>query len=136
VPCRVPERFFHCQRSPHLGFLRVVPRRNFGPALSKNFHEARKKLAAMTNAPANWHVRFFFPVTFDPEFDSPRDGSKLLVTVTIRTRARELLTGRRMNPERARPSGRGDRAEDGTVTIMSSAPPTSIPPAICNELPN
>ena len=44
------------------------PLPEFCPRLSKNFQEASQKLAAMTNAPANWH---FLSVSFDPEFDSP-----------------------------------------------------------------
>ncbi len=44
------------------------PLPEYCPRLSKNFQAAAKKLAAMTNAPANWH---FLSITFDPEFDSP-----------------------------------------------------------------
>jgi len=44
------------------------PLPEYCPRLSKNFQEASQKLAAMTNAPANWH---FLSVSFDPEFDSP-----------------------------------------------------------------
>ncbi len=44
------------------------PLPEYCPRLSKNFQEAAQKLAAMTNAPANWH---FLSITFDPEFDSP-----------------------------------------------------------------
>jgi len=43
------------------------PLPEYCPRLSKNFQEASQKLAAMTNAPANWH---FISITFDPEFDS------------------------------------------------------------------
>ncbi len=43
------------------------PLPEYCPRLSKNFQEASQKLAAMTNAPANWH---FLSITFDPEFDS------------------------------------------------------------------
>ena len=44
------------------------PLPEYCPRLSKNFQEASQKLAAMTNAPANWH---FLSVSFEPEFDSP-----------------------------------------------------------------
>src|SRR5439155_11262393 len=49
-------------------FFTRCPIPDFCPRLSKNFQEASKKLAALTNAPANWH---FVSVSFDPEFDSP-----------------------------------------------------------------
>jgi protein SCO1/2 len=44
------------------------PLPDYCPRLSKNFQEASQKLAALTNAPANWH---FLSVTFDPEVDTP-----------------------------------------------------------------
>jgi len=44
------------------------PLPEYCPRLSKNFQEASQKLAAMSNAPVNWH---FLSVTFDPEFDTP-----------------------------------------------------------------
>jgi protein SCO1/2 len=44
------------------------PLPDYCPRLSKNFQEASLKLAAMPDAPTNWH---FLSVTFDPEFDSP-----------------------------------------------------------------
>jgi protein SCO1/2 len=45
------------------------PLPEYCPRLSKNFQEASRKLAAMTNAPTNWH---FISVSFDPQFDSPQ----------------------------------------------------------------
>jgi protein SCO1 len=44
------------------------PLPEYCPRLSKNFQEASQKLAAMANAPTNWHL---LSVTFDPEIDSP-----------------------------------------------------------------
>jgi protein SCO1/2 len=44
------------------------PAPNYCPRLSKNFEEAAKRLAAMPNAPANWHL---ISVSFDPDFDTP-----------------------------------------------------------------
>jgi protein SCO1 len=44
------------------------PLPDYCPRLSKNFEEASQKLAAMTNAPANWH---FLSISFDPESDTP-----------------------------------------------------------------
>jgi len=38
------------------------------PRLSKNFAEASRKLAAMPDAPTNWH---FLSITFDPAYDTP-----------------------------------------------------------------
>jgi protein SCO1/2 len=50
-------------------FFTRCPLPEFCPRLSKNFAEAQQKLAAATNAPANWH---FLSVTFDPDFDTPQ----------------------------------------------------------------
>jgi protein SCO1 len=49
-------------------FYTRCPLPDFCPRQSQNFQEASHQLAAMTNAPANWH---FISVSFDPEFDSP-----------------------------------------------------------------
>lgn len=49
-------------------FYTRCPLPDFCPRLSKNFQEASQKLAAMTNAPANWH---FISITFDPANDTP-----------------------------------------------------------------
>ncbi|MGA2870572.1 MAG: SCO family protein [Verrucomicrobiota bacterium] len=49
-------------------FYTRCPLPDFCPRQSKNFEEASHQLAALTNAPANWH---FISVSFDPEFDSP-----------------------------------------------------------------
>lgn len=38
------------------------------PRLSKNFEVVSQKLAALPNAPTNWHC---LSISFDPEFDSP-----------------------------------------------------------------
>jgi protein SCO1/2 len=49
-------------------FYTRCPLPEFCPRLSKNFSEASHQLAALTNAPTNWH---FISVSFDPEFDTP-----------------------------------------------------------------
>jgi protein SCO1/2 len=49
-------------------FYTRCPLPDYCPRQSKNFEEASQRLAAMPNAPANWH---FISVSFDPEFDSP-----------------------------------------------------------------
>jgi len=38
------------------------------PALSRNFEEVQRQIAAMENAPTNWHL---LSVTFDPAHDTP-----------------------------------------------------------------
>jgi protein SCO1/2 len=49
-------------------FFTRCPYPNFCPYVSRGFEEAQKKLMAMTNAPANWHL---ISVSFDPEYDTP-----------------------------------------------------------------
>ncbi len=49
-------------------FFTRCPYPNFCPYVSNGFVEAQKKLAALTNAPANWHL---LSISFDPEFDTP-----------------------------------------------------------------
>jgi protein SCO1/2 len=49
-------------------FFTRCPIPEFCPRLSKNFAQASEKLAALGNAPTNWH---FLSVSFDPEFDTP-----------------------------------------------------------------
>ena len=41
---------------------------NFCPRMSANFGDACKKLAALPEAPKNWHL---LSISFDPEFDTP-----------------------------------------------------------------
>jgi protein SCO1/2 len=59
---------FHGQALAIAFFYTRCPLPEFCPRLSKNFQEASDKLAAMTNAPGNWH---FLSVSFDPQFDTP-----------------------------------------------------------------
>jgi len=59
---------FHGQALGVTFFYTRCPLPDFCPRLSKNFQEASQKLAAMTNAPANWH---FISITFDPAVDTP-----------------------------------------------------------------
>lgn len=49
-------------------FYTRCPLPDYCPRLSKNFQEASQKLAAMPNAPTNWH---FLSISFDPETDTP-----------------------------------------------------------------
>ena len=49
-------------------FFTRCPIPDFCPRLSKNFEEASRKIAAISNAPTNWHL---LSVTFDPAFDTP-----------------------------------------------------------------
>jgi protein SCO1/2 len=49
-------------------FFTRCPVPDFCPRLSKNFEEASERLAAMTNAPGNWH---FLSFSFDPDHDTP-----------------------------------------------------------------
>jgi protein SCO1/2 len=59
---------FHGQALGVTFFYTRCPLPDYCPRLSKNFEEASQKLAAMTNAPANWH---FISITFDPTIDTP-----------------------------------------------------------------
>ena len=49
-------------------FFTRCPYPNFCPYVSRGLEETQKKLTAMTNAPANWHL---ISVSFDPEYDTP-----------------------------------------------------------------
>lgn len=49
-------------------FFTRCPIPNYCPRLSRNFQEASQRLAAMPNAPTNWH---FLSVSFDTAFDTP-----------------------------------------------------------------
>ena len=49
-------------------FFTRCPVPQYCPRLSKNFQSASAKIAAMNDAPTNWH---FFSITFDPEHDTP-----------------------------------------------------------------
>jgi protein SCO1 len=49
-------------------FFTRCPYPNFCPYVSTGFEETQKKLTAMTNGPANWHL---LSISFDPEYDSP-----------------------------------------------------------------
>jgi len=49
-------------------FFTRCPIPDFCPRLSKNFEEASQKLAALPEAPTNWH---FLSVSFDTDFDTP-----------------------------------------------------------------
>ena len=50
-------------------FFTRCPIPDYCPRLSKNFEEASVKLAALPNAPTNWH---FLSVSIDPQFDTPK----------------------------------------------------------------
>jgi cytochrome oxidase Cu insertion factor (SCO1/SenC/PrrC family) len=59
---------FHGQALAITFFYTRCPLPKFCPRLSRNFQEASGKLAAMTNAPRNWH---FLSVSFDARSDTP-----------------------------------------------------------------
>ena len=59
---------FHGQALGVTFFYTRCPLPDYCPRLSKNFQQAARMLAAMTNAPANWH---FISITFDPAIDTP-----------------------------------------------------------------
>jgi protein SCO1/2 len=49
-------------------FFTRCPIPEFCPRLSRNFQEVQRKMAAMPNAPTNWHL---ISITFDPRNDTP-----------------------------------------------------------------
>ena len=49
-------------------FYTRCPLPDYCPLMSNNFHETRKLLLAMTDAPTNWQ---FLSISFDPDFDTP-----------------------------------------------------------------
>jgi protein SCO1 len=49
-------------------FYTRCPLPDYCPRLTKNFQEASRQMATITNGPTNWH---FLSVSFDSEFDSP-----------------------------------------------------------------
>jgi protein SCO1 len=59
---------FHGQALAITFFFTRCPIPDFCPRLSKNFEEASQKIAAISNAPTNWH---FLSISFDPQFDTP-----------------------------------------------------------------
>jgi protein SCO1/2 len=59
---------FHGQALAFTFFFTRCPYPNFCPYVSNGFEEAQKKLAAMTNGPANWHL---LSISFDPQYDTP-----------------------------------------------------------------
>jgi len=59
---------FHGQAIALTFFFTRCPIPQYCPRLSRNFEEVQRKLSAMSNAPANWHL---VSVTFDPAHDTP-----------------------------------------------------------------
>jgi len=59
---------FHGQALGITFFFTRCPIPEYCPRLSRNFAEASQKLAAMPNAPTNWH---FLSVSIDPQMDTP-----------------------------------------------------------------
>ena len=59
---------YHGQALGVTFFYSRCPLPDYCPRLSKNFQEASLRLAAMPNAPTNWH---FISITFDPANDTP-----------------------------------------------------------------
>ena len=58
---------FHDQAFAFTFFFTHCPYPNFCPYVSNGFEETQKKLEAMTNAPANWHL---ISISFDPQNDT------------------------------------------------------------------
>ncbi len=87
------------------------PAPNFCPRLSRNFEEASQKLAAMPNAPANWHL---ISVSFDPDFDTPSVLREYARHYHYDPKRWTFLTGpKEMIGELARLSGVEYRPEEG-----------------------
>ena len=59
---------FHGQALGITFFFTRCPIPEYCPRLSRNFAEASQKLAAMPNAPTNWH---FLSISIDPQMDTP-----------------------------------------------------------------
>jgi protein SCO1 len=94
-------------------FYTRCPLPEFCPRLSKNFREALQKLAAMTNAPANWH---FLSISFDPEFDSPAMLKAYGESYQYDPRHWSFITGPSDKVgELARASGVAYESENGTI---------------------
>jgi len=72
-------------------FYTRCPVPEFCPRLSKNFQMAQQTLAAMTNAPANWHL---ISVSFDPD-DSPQTLRRYAESYHYDARHWTFLTGPR-----------------------------------------
>jgi protein SCO1/2 len=94
-------------------FYTRCPLPDYCPRLSKNFAEASHKLAAMTNAPANWH---FLSVSFDPEFDTPEMLKSYGQLYQSDPAHWNFLTGPKAQiGELARRSGVTFESSDGTI---------------------
>ena len=98
-------------------FYTRCPLPDYCPRLSKNFSEASKKLATMTNAPTNWH---FLSVSFDPEFDSPEMLKSYGQLYQYDPAHWNFLTGPKAQiGELARRSGVVFESSDGTINHNS-----------------
>jgi protein SCO1/2 len=92
-------------------FFTRCPTPNFCPRLSRNFEEVSQKLAAMQDAPANWHL---ISVSFDPDFDTPAVLQAYARRYHYDPRRWTFLTGpKEMIGELARLSGVEYRPEQG-----------------------
>ncbi len=89
------------------------PVAEFCPRLSKNFQAVQQRLAAMPNAPTNWHL---ISVSFDPE-DSPETLQRYGQTYQYDPARWTFLTGPRDKiAELARAAGVQYAPESGVVT--------------------
>ncbi len=94
-------------------FYTRCPLPDYCPRLSKNFQMASQKLAAMKNAPANWH---FLSVSFDPEFDSPAMLQAYAHSYNYNPARWSFLTGPKDKiTELAERSGMTLQSADGTI---------------------
>ncbi len=64
----VSTRQFKGQALAFTFFFTRCPFPTFCPLMASNFEETQKKLLALPNGPANWHL---LSISFDPQFDSP-----------------------------------------------------------------
>lgn len=64
----VSTRQFKGQALVFTFFFTRCPFPTFCPLMANNFAETQKKLLALPNGPANWHM---LSISFDPEFDTP-----------------------------------------------------------------
>jgi protein SCO1/2 len=94
-------------------FYTRCPLPEYCPRLSMNFKQASQKLAAMTNAPTNWH---FISVSFDPQADTPEILKNYGKTYGYDPAHWSFFTGPKEKiAELARDSGIKYELESGTI---------------------
>jgi protein SCO1/2 len=71
-------------------FFTRCPYPNFCIYVSNGFQETQKKLEALTNAPANWHL---LSISFDPEYDTPTALKAYATARDFDSRRWDFVTG-------------------------------------------